>query len=203
MKKLSIAGLVVTVAALSGCSTPHYWYQPLSPEQLTKPGLDGTWQGLARQDYNQRYSYSALAGHVSIRCAAYQDLVKLQVQGGEINGSLGTRPVYSFKTPISASGEFSYQIPVKGDTWVYGGVGIYDTSPVLKLRGRLDPQTGIGKGEIAVTPAHQTLGCYGHFEVSRNAGAPKPESLTQPFKVQYWIDRVEGSDSNQGTYWLN
>ncbi len=200
MKPLQTAQLILWATLITGCASPSYWYEGPAPEQLNRITLDGSWQGLARNAYSYRVAYGAIAGPVEISCARYQDLISLTVMNGQLEGTLGTAPRLHFTTAINASGEFSHQMPVRGDTWIYGGVGIYHNEPQLKVWGKLDSARGVGVGQISVTPKNETLGCYGHFQVSHNSGAPPSASLGAPFKIKYWINRAEGSN-REGRIW--
>ncbi|WP_020683550.1 hypothetical protein [Marinobacterium rhizophilum] len=192
MKPLQTTLLMLTTILLTGCASPSYWYEPPAPDQLNMMTLDGNWQGLARNAYSHRVTYGAIAGPVEIDCARYQDIVSLNVANGQVEGTLGRAPRFSFKTAVNASGEFQHQMPVRGDTWIYGGVGIYNNNPQLKIWGKLDATRGTGAGQIAVTPTGETLGCHGRFKVSRNSGLPPSTRLGEPFKIKYWINRSEG-----------
>lgn len=200
MKPLQNAPLILTVALLTGCASPSYWYEPPPQDQLGLMTLGGEWQGLARHAYSHKVTSAGISGPVEINCARYQDLISLEVRNGQIEGALGRAPVFTFSTPVNASGEFSYQMPVQGDTWIYGGVGIYNNEPQLKIWGKLDSSRGVGTGQIAVTPKNVTLGCHGRFQVSRNSGAPSADRLGAPFKIKYWINRAEGSDRDLRTW---
>lgn len=201
MNKPIVAAVFMAVPLLTACATNRYWYESPPVGLQASPTLAGDWQGLARHDYVQRFSFGTLAGHVSIRCARYQDIIRLDVEGGQIEAALGSSPTYRFTTTISPGGQFSHQMPVQGDTWIYGGVGIYSNEPTLTVSGTLDPYSGIGHGTIAATPGeNERLGCYGRFQVSRNAGPPRPSEQGEPFKIQYWINRVDDGDNDK--IWL-
>jgi hypothetical protein len=202
MNPLHSAQLILMTAALTGCASPGYWYEPPAPDSLGTITLNGNWQGLARNSYSHKMAYGALAGPVEIDCARYQDLISLSVQNGKLEGTLGRAPIFNFSSTINASGEFSHRMPVRGDTWIYGGVGIFNNEPQLKIWGKLDPASGIGTGQISVTPKDETLGCSGRFQVSRNSDSPPVASLGNPFKVQYWINRAEGSNRGH-RFWRN
>lgn len=200
MKLLHRAPLTLMTAVLTGCASPGYWYEPPAPASLGAVTLNGNWQGLARNSYSHKVAYGALAGPVEIDCARYQDLISLNVQNGKLEGSLGRAPKFNFSSTVNASGEFSLRMPVRGDTWIYGGVGIFNNEPQLKIWGKLDPASGIGAGQISVTPKGETLGCNGRFQVSRSSAPPPVASLGNPFKVQYWINRAEGSNRNRRSW---
>jgi hypothetical protein len=197
MKPLHATQLIVTAVFLTGCASPSYWYEPPAPDQLNQMTLNGHWQGLARNAYSHKVAYGALAGPVEIDCARYQDLISLKVANGTLEGSLGREPTFNFSTTLNASGEFSHRMPVTGDTWIYGGVGIFNNEPQLRISGKLDSARGVGAGRISVTPTGETLGCDGRFQISRNSGSPAAASLGNPFKIQYWINRSEGSNRDQ------
>nr|WP_067288579.1 hypothetical protein [Marinobacterium profundum] len=200
MKPLHATQLIVTTALLAGCASPSYWHEPPAPDHLNQMTLSGNWQGLARNAYSYKVAYGALAGPVEIDCARYQDLISLTVTNGKLEGSLGRSPTFNFTTTLKPSGEFSHQLPVHGDTWIYGGVGIFNNEPQLKISGKLNSASGIGAGRISVTPKNETLGCDGHFQVSRNSASPAIAHLGNPFKIQYWINRAEGSNSNRSSW---
>ncbi|UTW10868.1 hypothetical protein [Marinobacterium rhizophilum] len=200
MKPLHRAPLILTAAVLASCASPSYWYEPPTPDSLNPLTLNGNWQGLARHAYSHKVAYGALAGAVEIDCARYQDLISLSVQDGKVEGTLGRAPSFNFSTTINASGEFRHQMPVRGDTWIYGGVGIFNNEPQLKIWGKLDSASGIGTGQIAVTPKDETLGCGGRFQLSHNSAAPPQAQLGTPFKVQYWINRAEGSNRSHRSW---
>ncbi|GGO88661.1 hypothetical protein GCM10011348_44640 [Marinobacterium nitratireducens] len=192
-------GLMMALPLLTACATDRYWYQP--PAGSASSGTDGTWQGLIREDFSQRISHSAVAGAVGVRCARFQDLITLEVSAGRLDVTLGRSSVVRFDTGLDAGGRFSQQLPVQGDTWIYGGVGIYRNEPTLTIWGQLDPSTGTGSGHLSVTPGeNQRIGCYASFRVSQNAGAPTPDKLGAPFKVQYWIDELDKGGDQE--FWM-
>lgn len=201
MNYLSFARTLLMLPLLTACAADRYWYEPPPPAQQSTLSSNGTWQGLVRDDYSYRLGFGALTGRVSIRCADYQDQIRLDVAGGEIEAVIGSNSAVRFTTPIGPDGRFEHRMPVQGDTWVYGGVGIYHEEPTLSISGDLDPHSGIGQGTIAVTPGpREHLGCYGHFQVSRNAGPPRQEQPIKPFRIKYWIDEVDESDNDN--IWL-
>jgi len=200
MTRIRPAALLLLLPLLSACATDRYWYEP-PPADQAPATVAGTWQGLIRHDFSQRVYYGAVAGGVGVRCARYQDLVTLDASGGNLEVQIGRSSTIKFSTAIGASGEFRQQLPVQGDTWIYGGIGIYSNEPTLTVWGRLDPITGTGTGHLSVTPGpKERIGCYATFHVSRNAGPPPPEQLGEPFMIRYWMDQLDKGDDNE--FWM-
>ncbi|NVK43439.1 MAG: hypothetical protein HWE39_19520 [Oceanospirillaceae bacterium] len=197
-----LTGALLALPIITACSTtPKYWYEPPPPDRQSPTGTDGTWQGLLRQDFSGRVFHGAVSGPVSVRCARYRDLVTLAVSGGKMAVSLGQAPILEFDASIGPGGHFRQQLPVQGDTWIYGGVGIYSNKPTLTLWGQLDPVSGTGIGHLSITPGEDmTIGCYGTFHVSQNAGAPPEEEIGESFKIRYWIDELDKGDDTE--LWL-
>jgi hypothetical protein len=183
--------LSALVLVLSGCAGPQYWHEP--PQPAADAGLQGQWQGLMRSSSVQHYTGVGLTPRVRVRCPQYRDLIRFEVSGQRLDGGLGREPVVRFSTTLDAEGRFSVALPVQGDTWIWGGVllpGIEDRSPLLVLQGQLDGSRGTGRGWLSVSPNEPRLGCSGHFEVSRNGGAPPDDAYGRPFEIRYWIDEV-------------
>lgn len=190
--KHSILACCVASLLLAGCAGPSYWHEPPAPSV----GVEGAdlWQGLVRNGPLYHYARDGVMKRISVRCASYTDLVSLTRNGDSVEVSLGSDPVMEFETGIDADGRFSLVQPVSGDTWVYGGVMLFDRSPELHLWGQLDEVTGLGEGRVNVSPGDERLGCLGYFQVSRNGGAPDEAERGKAFKVQYWIDAVDSAD---------
>lgn len=175
---------------LSACAAtpPSYWYEtPAS----SSTGLDGTWQGLARNGSTVHYGFDRMGGPVEVNCDPYEDRIRLQVSDGKVNIDIGQQGKVSVQAPIGADGQFQKQMNVSGDTWIYGGVNIFTHQPVLTISGQLDAATGIGSGRIAVTPEKEKLGCYGQFRVGRDSAPAQRSKDAEPFKIQYWINEME------------
>ncbi len=185
---LSLAAVLTT-----GCAGPAYWHEP--PAASASPDKADIWQGLVRNGPIHYYSRDRLMRPISVRCAAYTDLVSLTRDGDTVEIRLGTDPVMEYETRIDADGRFSIVQPVEGDTWVYGGVMLFDESPELHFWGKLDDSTGLGEGRVNVSPGDERLGCVGYFQVSRNGGAPDAEERGSAFKVKYWIDEIDSFDN--------
>ncbi len=187
--------LLALTLLTSACSTPRYWYEPPAPLAAdAQPSQEGEWQGLVRSRYAQTYSFTPLTGTVRVRCATYADRIGLSVQKGQASIRLGAAPFLSITTPIDAEGNFYHRMSVQGDTWVWGGVALFQEQPTLILHGQLDAATGLGWGEVAVTPGRDNLGCYGDFRVSRESGEVPDTELGEAFEVKYWIDEVGRDD---------
>ncbi|KEA64807.1 hypothetical protein ADIMK_1260 [Marinobacterium lacunae] len=185
--------LLVTLGGLFGCAGPQYWHEP--PGAAQSSAESEVWQGIARNTTVRYISVSPLT-QVSVRCASYEDLIRLERKGSTLDVQLGRDPVLDLNIPVGQDGRFSTVVPVEGDTWVYGGVMLIDESPVLHLWGQLDDDSGIGVGRINVSPGDERLGCPGRFQVSRNGGPPAESELGSPFRVQYWIDELDSNDDH-------
>ncbi|WP_432696558.1 hypothetical protein ACQUQP_18785 [Marinobacterium sp. YM272] len=190
--KSSILAVGLSALWLTGCAGPSYWHEP--PEASAGPQQADTWQGLVRNGPLHYYGRDRLMRPISVRCAAYTDLVSLTRNGDRLEVSLGSDPALAFETGIDADGRFSRVQPVQGDTWVYGGVMLLDTSPMMHVWGQLDETTGLGTGRVNVSPGDERLGCVGYFEVSRNSAAPDEAERGDAFKIRYWIDEVDRFD---------
>lgn len=190
--KRSVLATCLGVLVLTGCAGPAYWHEP--------PGSSGStaqvdrWLGLARNGPLRHYSHDNLRQPIVVRCASYADRISLTRDGEVLQVSLGTDPVLQFDTHIDESGRFSRVQPVSGDTWIYGGVMIFDETPELHFWGQLNEDTGLGAGRINVSPGDERYGCTGYFQVSRNSMEPDEEARGQPFRVRYWIEEVDRSD---------
>jgi len=181
---------LVLAAVLAGCAGPSYWHEPPGPADAEPE----TWQGLMRSSVLRYYSYTRFATPVTISCAGYTDLIRLERRGDRLEAALGREPVLELSMQIDADGRFSAVVPVEGDTWVYGGVMIFDKQPVLHLWGQLDEVSGLGEGRLNVSPGDERLGCPGRFMISRNGGVPPAEEFGAPFRVKYWINEVHRDD---------
>lgn len=181
--------LTLALSALAGCAGQRYWHEP------PQPAADGAdteiWQGLMRSDALQYYTVTSMMTPVGVKCARYQDLIRIEREGSQLNVSLGREGVVELSLQLEADGRFSTSVPVKGDIWVYGAVMLDDDKPMLHLSGWLDRDTGVGEGQIKVSPGHERVGCPGHFQIGRNAGSPPASELGKAFKIQYWIDELD------------
>ncbi|GGC05883.1 hypothetical protein GCM10011352_35110 [Marinobacterium zhoushanense] len=181
--------LTLSLALLAGCAGPSYWHEPPAPAS-TDAEVE-VWQGLMRSGALRRYSVAHPISPVVISCANYTDLIRFERQGDELRAMLGRDPLLDLGLDVDADGRFSTLVPVRGDTWVFGGVMQFNEEPVLRLSGRLDPVSGLGEGRINVSPGDERLGCSGRFMVSRNGTPPLKSEYGRPFKIQYWIDERE------------
>ncbi|SEG86213.1 hypothetical protein [Marinobacterium lutimaris] len=191
--KRSILACCAASILLAGCAGPSYWHEP--PAAASGSGEPDIWQGLVRNGTLHYFSRDRLMHAISVRCASYTDLVSLTREGDRVEISLGSDPALEFDTGIDADGRFSLVQPVEGDTWVYGGVMLFDDAPELHLWGQLDEVTGLGEGRVNVSPGDERLGCVGYFQVSRNGGSPDESERGSAFKVRYWIDEVDSFDN--------
>ncbi|TCK05664.1 hypothetical protein [Marinobacterium mangrovicola] len=193
MMKHSVMACCMASMLLAGCAGPSYWHEP--PAAAAEAGKDNIWQGLVRNGSLHYYARDRLRNLISVNCAGYTDLVSLTQTEDRVEISLGSDPAMEFETGIDTDGRFSLVQPVDGDTWVYGGVMLFDESPELHLWGQLDGVTGLGEGRVNVSPGDERLGCVGYFQVSRNGGAPDEEKRGNAFKIKYWIDEVDSFDN--------
>lgn len=184
-------GLIISLmVALGGCAGPRYWHE--APRPGVAGELEGRWEGLVRNGSMQYRTAFGLMPRVQVRCAVYRDLLRLQVAGERVEGTLGRQGQVRFSALLDAEGRFSVALPVEGDTWVWGGVPLWgDRSPLLLIGGQLDGQSGIGEGWLNLSPQEPRLGCSGHFEVSRNGGPPPEDAYGAPFEIRYWIDEAQ------------
>lgn len=183
--------LLFCLMALAGCAGPTYWHEPPGPAG-DAPEL---WQGVLRSSALRYIAFTPLNMPVSVRCAGYQDLISLTREGDRLSVKVGVAGDPELELTLDAEGHFSTVVPIAADTWVYGGVMLFEEEPVLHLWGQLDRTTGLGQGRVNVSPGDERLGCPGRFQVSRNGGMPPRDRIDSPFKAQYWIDELEGMES--------
>ncbi len=68
---------------------------------------------------------------------------------------------------------------------------------MLSVKGQVDPETGLGSGQVMMAPRHMMHGCTGHFEVALDSDTPEPEQAGEAFKVNYRIDLTPQADKDR------